>query len=740
MKKITTVVFLLIYFLSNAQQTLYPYSAGQRYILDIGNTTIISNKQATGGKIGYRNHVEVVDTIFYIPATAPDDTIATLLAAADAIHDTLRPAILLQEGSTRRASITIPRPNMYIGSYDGGDGSKPVIDGADVVTGMTISTTGLRSGIELVTNGTFNTSVRSWVRNLATTDTTWVSGKARLSIPSTTFGNVRNSPALALEVGQKYRVTVKISNNTGQSGFRITNSSFTTVYQINSAAANTTLTTDFTATTNPSYIYLTIENTGTSCEFDDVTVQKLDYNIWQKADITNQPNLMYLNDIAGTLQTSIVNCDTLGQWYWDDATDIFYVYSLTNPSGTVELGQRGNLIYASSKNYITLKNLTVQHCNSTATQSGGAYFIGGEYLSVNNCIFQDNLRTGLYTNNSNSIIIDGNTFTRNGVIYNNGSNYIHWSNITEPANLVFKNNISSYAGVNGCYIYTNGMSTRISNIEISGNTFRHNKAAGAYPQRCDTVAVFSNTFDSNGAEDHNYNITDEDYAFGSEGCNYVDFYNNTITNQFNNDAVQFYADINETSHNSRIFNNYIQGVTNGHGIAIIANGNNTFNNCIVAYNVINDVEKNGINLFGYNATSTSSVNIFNNTIYSYDWFGIDITEFFPAVVKNNIFSNGGTCIRKQVGTLLTTSNNLWNIATGNVLIYGAFEYTMANITDFEATAQTGNPLFTNAATGDFTLQAGSPAINAGVDVGLTHDILGNEIEGLPDIGAIEYKP
>ena len=33
-----------------------------------------------------------------------------------------------------------------------------------------------------------------------------------------------------------------------------------------------------------------------------------------------------------------------------------------------------------------------------------------------------------------------------------------------------------------------------------------------------------------------------------------------------------------------------------------------------------------------------------------------------------------------------------------------------------------------------------PAINTGVDVGLTEDILGNPIVGLPDIGAYEFIP
>lgn len=49
-----------------------------------------------------------------------------------------------------------------------------------------------------------------------------------------------------------------------------------------------------------------------------------------------------------------------------------------------------------------------------------------------------------------------------------------------------------------------------------------------------------------------------------------------------------------------------------------------------------------------------------------------------------------------------------------------------------------DPKFMSSVKGDFKLQLSSPAINAGVEVGLTHDYIGNQIVGLPDIGAFEY--
>lgn len=54
---------------------------------------------------------------------------------------------------------------------------------------------------------------------------------------------------------------------------------------------------------------------------------------------------------------------------------------------------------------------------------------------------------------------------------------------------------------------------------------------------------------------------------------------------------------------------------------------------------------------------------------------------------------------------------------------------------------TSDPKFTNAAAGDFSLQAGSPCLNAGANVGLTTDFAGNPVPfgSAPDIGAYERQ-
>ena len=51
-----------------------------------------------------------------------------------------------------------------------------------------------------------------------------------------------------------------------------------------------------------------------------------------------------------------------------------------------------------------------------------------------------------------------------------------------------------------------------------------------------------------------------------------------------------------------------------------------------------------------------------------------------------------------------------------------------------------NPGFVNLGNDDYYFLSGSFAVDAGIDVGITHDILGNPRDGKPDIGAYEYIP
>jgi hypothetical protein len=142
-------------------------------------------------------------------------------------------------------------------------------------------------------------------------------------------------------------------------------------------------------------------------------------------------------------------------------------------------------------------------------------------------------------------------------------------------------------------------------------------------------------------------------------------------------------------------------------------------------------------------------------------------------VKNNLIitvqENGGAqafCIKNS--TNIESNNNLFFTVGTNAKIArleyaGTLENTdIATMAEYQATiaALKDNPTLkwngtygsvgtaadANSigadprfrSTTDYRLRSGSPAINAGVDVGLTTDFLGKPIRGLPDIGAYEF--
>lgn len=95
--------------------------------------------------------------------------------------------------------------------------------------------------------------------------------------------------------------------------------------------------------------------------------------------------------------------------------------------------------------------------------------------------------------------------------------------------------------------------------------------------------------------------------------------------------------------------------------------------------------------------------------------------------KNNIFwsdvsSEAASSVTS--GTRIATNNN-----------YGADGAIATQWPVIGATDQVVDPLFIS--TTDFHLQAGSPAVNKGVNVGLTTDFEGTVIKGSPEIGAYE---
>ncbi len=181
----------------------------------------------------------------------------------------------------------------------------------------------------------------------------------------------------------------------------------------------------------------------------------------------------------------------------------------------------------------------------------------------------------------------------------------------------------------------------------------------------------------------------------------------------------------------------------------------------INYNIIYSNVKSGIRL-----NSTNGVTIYNNTVFNSGsasgGAGLSIeSTVINNIIKDNIFftdyavlGDSHEAVRVYTATEITTNTFDYNNVlyanhageTGvsfRVVSPSNLKYTLATWQ-----ALTGSPdahsisvdsVFVSTSTPDFHLQPTSPAINAGVDVGLTTDYSGNPIGTYPDIGAYEFQ-
>lgn len=163
-------------------------------------------------------------------------------------------------------------------------------------------------------------------------------------------------------------------------------------------------------------------------------------------------------------------------------------------------------------------------------------------------------------------------------------------------------------------------------------------------------------------------------------------------------------------------------------------------------NIINQIgntnDDAGTNLMNFAGTGYTLNDLWfvNNTIYTSD-NGSTYGMIFPAetfndiVISNNIFQGFLTRPIEFDGT------NTDGLSIENNIFYGngtnSANVTGSPLNYVNQNNLTSNPSYVAVGT-DFHLAEGSPAIDAGIGVGLTVDFDGNLIGAIPDIGAYEY--
>jgi hypothetical protein len=368
-----------------------------------------------------------------------------------------------------------------------------------------------------------------------------------------------------------------------------------------------------------------------------------------------------------------------------------------------------------SNNYITINNLALRRWfigigSTEAVTPSGTH---NDHIVVTNCTVDDCIiGIGIAGYNATSSNI---TITNNTVSY--CSDGIELSDATAD---------------------TNGGTTHFTASEIANNTITY----------CGQAKNTSGLWPS-------YTTTGPDMeGIGTQTLDTSNIHNNTITG--NCRAVVIYAGDYHSSHDVNLYNNFLNTTHLVLQFGLTTASTTAWYNNSAYYNIIKggsgDLSGGIYAVYLTGASGTSQTNKFYNNTVIADTTGYAVigTRLDYWDIKNNLIYNTQ---RLSMGfgshiDPVTIDYNLYypNTGIGVQFLYdGVWKlWSDWRAYGYDAYAQSNvDPLFTNASgtyalASDFTLQAGSPAINAGTNVGLTTDYAGCSVHNPPSMGAFEF--
>lgn len=425
--------------------------------------------------------------------------------------------------------------------------------------------------------------------------------------------------------------------------------------------------------------------------------------------------VMVTADDTFLVMGSGVNTLAANQYRWADG--VLYINIGVDPSSRViEAAARPNAAYIpAAKNYVSLIGLSLQKTNLANVR-------------VDNCTHAVVQGCDLFFSNNNS------TFAGGGI----NADRAHYA--------LYKGNHVNYSLGDGI------MSWRARDVEVSDNLIENVLDGGGYsgadgiqigaktstPNACDNFRIINNTVIRPASG------TNKGAIIAEMGDNGIIAGNTTVRGAFG---------IAASGDNMIIEYNYVTGFGVAGGIRI--SENMPTDGMKIRYNIVTESPGfAGITITNDTSGGSqprSNFEIYNNVVY-HTYYGIAIGQPFSGAIKNNIVWSRHTNPRARLsirsvipGGTLDVDHNIFE-DRGNEIMFsfnGASYHDLASwqaATGLDLHSLTANPQWTSPTTGDFTLQAGSPAIDAGVVVGLHADYEGFPVPqgGAPDIGALEH--
>lgn len=367
--------------------------------------------------------------------------------------------------------------------------------------------------------------------------------------------------------------------------------------------------------------------------------------------------------------------DSAGEFFYDSSTSTLYLWAPNNGSPTnVEAKARATAFNCNGRSYIHLQNLHIFAANITTDEDSDHLLLDGLNVEY----------VSHYTLIDEGDMGEGQKGTRDtGIILDGSYNTLQNSTINYSAgngvSLIGDNCTVTHCTITKCnYVVTECANVGCGLTPTKNNVITYNTLH--YAGRCNI----------NHTAAENLTVAYNDMAYTRQGWEAWDL-----------GATYCIA-------------------TDGKGSTI-------------AYNRIHDIRSIGI----YLDNANWNFNIHHNLVWTISGTAKPIgllmnmpsenhrvfnNTFVDSIVQSG-FSGGaaGTQVRNNICSEMSNIVASGGQASNNIL-------TKTNSI---------NPLFVDTNNHDFRLQANSPAVNAGIDVGFTQDLLGNPIGDVPDIGAYE---
>lgn len=437
-------------------------------------------------------------------------------------------------------------------------------------------------------------------------------------------------------------------------------------------------------------------------------------SLWYLSSITADPQVLVHDGAPGRFRALKTGLASQWDYWWDNPNDRFYIYSTANPTTlatVLEIGSDQFTVGPVTTSGVTFENLDIRIARETNVLMWGATGI-----TFTACDFSLSGGAGVQFNNGGAGTVSGCTFTDWNRGDNNGGFGVH---------------VIEYSG------------TESGPVSVTDSTFAMNAPnLGLQPDAIMIdeggafTAITGNTFTNAGAAEYMigvciYHPASTQTTGEISGNTFVDMGRMAISLTG--------LEANGATPTITVVRNSITNADTGDIVdteAIRCRDFTTASTVTVAYNLIVGTADGTNAHHGIQVKGADGVRIWNNTIIGAD-NGIEVNDLdadhsTDLDVRNNLVANNrGYGLNLAASNTITTwGYNCWYNNTSGTL-NGKAAGT-GDVTD--------NPLFVNAAGGDFRLTAASPCRDAGVDVGLTTDYDERAVPNgsAPEIGAHEY--